>query len=805
MRIKRHLLLTLISLMLVISGWLYLGVALRYIPAALATGGAFKDTKHGGGTVDGIGCPPRCGVDRSINPEVGIYYFEPNPSDPQGGQYQPGECNHCHEPHASFGGSEPSPVNNTANPYLLMMYGSSVFNYSELCWYCHDYIAGAGGPGTGYWNFYQGNINYQQSSHFLNADGGPTMSWPGGTGGASGVGNATDTIPIWPRRGRSVLPPANNGSCLNCHTPHGIKGSYDATGTPAAATNYLTGATAAATDIIPRQLIAREEALCINCHDSTGPASTDIKTQVDKWGFIDNWSATEGSGHPVRAGSVAYPYFDRHNFAGMDKLASTTNNNEPPVYSVSGGWFTLTSKHAECVDCHNPHAVQGKGGNSGGFWNPPWDGGVFQWSRGSNNSFNVWNNNRNSGPAANEAIRLAAQNRGVWGVNIDPVTGNITGIISSLQSWNDGVPNYVYNLCLKCHSYWAWGAANAGPPTGDATWNTPSTTKVWVNAYPTAAQPRAMTNQTWEFASNRVAYHPVFDRGKNRPEDKNGPGSGVKNPCWCSNALGNTTGYTCPPTATTQIAYPDAGCQPAYGTRTDFNSVVENGINMWQTLSQNFVPPWRHTSRITCTDCHEDSSETSSRGPHGSARPFILRTLDTTISYTLNNTTGGYTYNYSTITNTANFCLNCHRADVYGREASVPAAGRPGSFARQPHYTFDGGNSHKASTGTSSTPNGIICMRCHGGARDYRGSIHGNDARASQVATAQDATPCISPTCIDSGRLIPTTTQNAGSSEWVNWTKSSVGNPGSCTKGTTSPYCANTTSGAFGAGATYDY
>src|SRR3989338_6839413 len=123
---QRFLLLTLLFLFFAIF---------QIIPNAFATGGAFKDTKHGGGIVDGIDFE---GVNRALsNPDYPSGLYNVNVDNPEAGQYQSGECAHCHEPHSSFGGDEPPPDNNAANPYLLMKYGSSVTNYSELRWYCH--------------------------------------------------------------------------------------------------------------------------------------------------------------------------------------------------------------------------------------------------------------------------------------------------------------------------------------------------------------------------------------------------------------------------------------------------------------------------------------------------------------------------------------------------------------------------------------------------------------------------------------------------------------------------------------------
>lgn len=312
-----------------------------------ATGGAFRYSKHGGGTVDDVGCPPRCGVDRAINPEIGNYYYD----SPDAGQYQPGECNHCHELHASFGGSEPLPNSGGdagPDPYLLMRkYGTSE-NYSNLCWYCHDNIMGGGGPGTGFWGFYQGGgwagSPYQNSSHYNSSN----FYWPGTTE-ISPVPN------IWPRQNRSSLPSGNKGSCLNCHTPHGIKVSDANTAFDTTSPVDESGGVLAANQVkctslnpdtpvgcnrsvstdylIPRQLIAWEETLCERCHDSTGPAG--LGTGLNNMNIKDeiNKRNTGGSGHPVDDTSLA----GRH---------------------VVSEALPITIKHVECYDCHNPHAVK---------------------------------------------------------------------------------------------------------------------------------------------------------------------------------------------------------------------------------------------------------------------------------------------------------------------------------------------------------------------------------------------------------------------------------------------------------------
>ena len=302
---------------------------------ANATGGAFPFTKHGGGTTDGAtpydaGNGP--GVDRSVNPDYGTYY---NSLNPEAGKYKGGECTQCHEPHASFGGSEAPPsTGGDAGPdqYLaLKEYGTST-NYSNLCWYCHENfsnINGSGSPlGSGRWSFYQGGTVYQSSSHYLSSN----FYWPGTSG---------DPTATWPRQNRSSLPSGNQGSCLNCHTPHGIKApdaanAYDTTspdgsgGVPATAQTTGSNPSVMSDYMIPRQLISWEETLCERCHDASGPSAKNIQTEINK--RYPSPSASPASGHPIDDTTLA----GRH---------------------VASEALPITTKHVECYDCHNPHAV----------------------------------------------------------------------------------------------------------------------------------------------------------------------------------------------------------------------------------------------------------------------------------------------------------------------------------------------------------------------------------------------------------------------------------------------------------------
>jgi predicted CXXCH cytochrome family protein len=94
--------------------------------------------------------------------------------------------------------------------------------------------------------------------------------------------------------------------CVNCHDPHGWA---DGVG------------------VIPNLLVAREENLCLTCHDGF-PAMTDVRSDFQK---------------PFR--HPAPEWFDRHRGAG---------ESLPEDFGTS----PTDQRHAECEDCHNSHVAR---------------------------------------------------------------------------------------------------------------------------------------------------------------------------------------------------------------------------------------------------------------------------------------------------------------------------------------------------------------------------------------------------------------------------------------------------------------
>jgi predicted CXXCH cytochrome family protein len=106
---------------------------------------------------------------------------------------------------------------------------------------------------------------------------------------------------LWPGPTPAARPAGDQGECLNCHAVHGTK---DGIG------------------LVPDLGQVREESLCLTCHDATGPSVKNILGETQK-----------ATGHKPAN------YSQKH----------TPGENTPAAFA----WGT--SRHVECVDCHNPH------------------------------------------------------------------------------------------------------------------------------------------------------------------------------------------------------------------------------------------------------------------------------------------------------------------------------------------------------------------------------------------------------------------------------------------------------------------
>lgn len=306
------------------------------------------------------------------------------------GAYPKGHCGHCHEQHASLNGAEPTPPTaEGATSYALFRSNFSSINSGTTNELCYAcHETFSFGLGAGYGRY---GI-YMGKSIYNNSQ------------------HFISSNMVWNPNPVPPGPPINDaGNCINCHNPHGYN---DGSG------------------VIPSMLFKRidkdtsdytNRILCDMCHDGTH-GTKDVRSL-----FIRTYK------HPTY--TVAGKHVEWEN--------TTTFNS---------GAFGGTNRHAECVDCHNPHAAT-----------------------------------------------AASELKGSDGVTISSNPTNFTDLTSGNLTANADVstsvtqPNVTtlyldYKLCFKCHSNWAYGAAaNAPNPTPSAAWQ--------------------QTNMAQEFNVNNWSFH----------------------------------------------------------------------------------------------------------------------------------------------------------------------------------------------------------------------------------------------------------------------------------------------------------
>ncbi len=156
----------------------------------------------------------------------------------------------------------------------------------------------------------------------------------------------------------------------------------------------------------------------------------------------------------------------------------------------------INNRHAECVDCHNPH-----GAMSGSTPGTP-----------GNHAMGGVNGNI-----------IGPNLLGGWGVRPVPwpTAGNAatTYQITDFTSLTPGAYNLEGYLCLKCHSYYAYANNPPFVPSGNAD-----------------GSPVLESDPTADFNINNMSFHPVFATGKNNPPV-------TANPNWPANTLGLTNTF----------------------------------------------------------------------------------------------------------------------------------------------------------------------------------------------------------------------------------------------------------------------
>jgi predicted CXXCH cytochrome family protein len=388
--------------------------------------------------------------------------------------------------------------------------------------------------------------------------------WATSAHASQGTANETyKTTPAGDREFPDALPVWQAG-CLNCHDAHTVHG----------ARRLLREGIDASSDP------ALEET-CFQCHTSSAASIIN-----DLGGEVPDIETEFGL-------AVSMPLTTTDQAATFEEHRVEDADLVEPVLQLGKG--DLTNRHAECTDCHNPHRLI-----RNSLYNGSGDPAQRTHPHGTGHT--------------NEASGAL---RGSWGV--DPNYGGASfGSLPSSYSVVSGDPSTAINpltkefqLCLKCHSDFAYNDTGAFPTGGR-----PRLGDSLGGTFPGTNNLNEYTNQAMEFQA------PAGDRGA--------PGGNHRS--W--HPVVDSTGRT-------------------PGIRT-----MGNSGNMFRT-------PWGGggdvgSQTMLCSDCHGRATGNTTVappagfpwGPHGSENDFLLKG----------------TWDSNTGSNNSGLCFRCHNFQAYATE-----------------------------------------------------------------------------------------------------------------------------------------
>ncbi len=363
--------------------------------------------------------------------------------------------------------------------------------------------------------------------------------------------------------------------CMNCHFPHkaGVTAGAPTNPNPASG-KYL--------------LSFQEEASCFN--------------NTNRWG--DSVTVCHGSNAPparsienlVKIGGKS-----RFHQVGESSWTGRHAATEARQYIAGVGWSGSSLWHVECEDCHNPHTagstLHTKGSNEVGNTSPLYGtGGVDA------GTYPPW-------PANSTSINYSA-------IQAGGVTNNTpVGVL------------YEYQICLKCHSDFAWGTNRPVPTLTN----------------PLDPSYTGLTNQAMEFGNNAtpVSSHPVIF------------------------ANGNSQGtYVSPWTANTEQTMYCSDCHNNDSARAPFGAGSDaagpHGSNNRAILKKPYDPATIGSNNgELCFDCHDFATYSTGLGTGTGFRSAALN-LHTRHMAPVGS--GGVTYQNSV----TKACTNCHVNPPHG-------------------------------------------------------------------------------------------------------------------------------------------
>ncbi|MBF0174053.1 MAG: hypothetical protein HQL83_11475 [Magnetococcales bacterium] len=461
------------------------------------------------------------------------------------------QCASCHDPHIRDPNESTSIKFLRLNRFQKTNPSGSTFNdgYDIICLACHN-------KGVNVW---------ATSVHANSTDAGET--YKSGVGSAGAQREFPSNLAVW------------EAACLNCHDTHTVPGARrllregnDSASSPKSSGN------------------AALEETCYQCHNtssasilnSTANSVPDIKTDFTTVGnkHMPIASADQTAGSEVHSIGANLSSNLLSTWSGAPQHAGA-NFVEDPLLLGKGN---LNNRHVECTDCHNPHRA---------LKNSSYTGGGSATQATHNHSATVQHSNTASGVL-----------RGVTGV--EPVyVGTSFGDrptsfkllcgdpTNPTDCSMDGVVTKEYQVCLKCHSDYAYddggGHNDLGRPaiTG--------TKGLSLNNFSVGDR---YTNQAMEFQA------PVGDQG-----EKNSSGT--------------------EPTAVNHRSWHPV-MNPTLRTLTERGGAASDlWLSPWNGSSGGFIG----NQTIYCTDCHGSTTANgvstpnagSPWGPHGSSSNFILK------------------------------------------------------------------------------------------------------------------------------------------------------------------------------------
>ncbi len=490
-------------------------------------------------------------------------------------------CLSCHDVHGA-------PTTTTPAGMLLR-----VSNSTALCVDCHTLADTA-----------TANAHTNPTSGIL---------WPGDQYGGSTYAAITDTT--------------LRGACKNCHTPHG----WPDAGNPGAKYAFALG--------------ARQDNLCLTCHDSNGPSNKDVRTQ-----------ATKSIRHPVErtAGNRLVGCADCHNphmaAAGVHTYTTTATLDRNRIRNAAGTTVFI-------------NALRGV------------DGVLFNW-----------------GSLANWATPAAS-----WFTKIN--TGSPTTAASGAE--------YQYQVCFKCHTSYdpvssttgstvtrtvAWGGVTAYYATGTARFTNGSTAVTGTGTTWTAQMVGMYIQKDISSPAYRISAF-GSTTSLTLAAAYTGP----------TDASAAAYVITQDESDLAQEFNPKnaSGHPVVTGLSNYTNSAAPKNLS-----AGSLKAPWNvnaGTQTMLCSDCHNtDAATPAAQGPHGAAVQFMLRGANAANwpNVTLANRTTSWCWNcHGTSTNSVHTrgehssapCYSCHivvpHGGKLGRLIATNTAGLPARYAYQANKT----------------------------------------------------------------------------------------------------------------------